>query len=180
MNFDPSWLNSITAATVAAFTMYKATVELGRWRTERRVVKQADVAGEALVASLQLLMELRDATTEAIRRDDKDDNPGDEHEVRFRNVVAARWVRMEPTLARFREARIKAELLPDDASKVLERIAELQHSISYSQEAWIEAPANRKPPPEVNQAGFGGGVRKELDALRDETRRVLRRYAQFR
>lgn len=176
----PPWLNAITAAVVAVFTMYKATVELRRWRAERRAVKEAEVAGEALSTALRLLAAVRANTNPALTRSDALSDADQDAHARFREAIATRLENVKPTLDRFLDAWNKAEpYVSDDASKVLEEISRLQESIAWAQLTHTEAPPGRAPA-DLFTEGFGAAPQKEIDRLRAEARRLLRPYAQFR
>jgi len=179
MELDPPWLNAITAAVVAVFTMCKATIELRRWRTERRAVKQAEVAGEALSTALRLLAAVRANTNAALTRSDALGDADQDVHVRFRKAIAARWENVKPALDRFLDAWNKAEpYVSDDASKVFEEISKLQESIAWAQLTHTEAPPGRAPA-ELFTEGFGAAPQTEIDRLRADARRLLRPYAQF-
>jgi hypothetical protein len=174
----PQWIGAITAACAALFAIWKTTVELKRWRVERRVTKQAEVAGEVLATTLRFLSDVKANTSMAIRTTDAAGEAGQAEHERFALAIESRWTQLRPTHDRFMEAWAKAETyLSDEVNKVLERISDEQRSIWSAQVTSIGLP--RGSAREIWADGFGSAPQTRLDELRDEVRKLLRPIAQL-
>lgn len=172
----PTWIApvagvvaTITGVVAAAFAIWKTTVELKRWRTER----PAQVAGEVLVATLRFLSELRGNTTPTIRPIDEAVVPeGVSDAERFHRAVETRWANFRLVSDRFDEAWAKAEThLPDEVSTLLEEVSDAQRSIWAAQ---VTSIGSRRS---SFDEGFGSGPQKRIEDLRKKVRTVIRPLA---
>lgn len=151
----------------------------GDWRAERRDMKRAEVAGEALVASLQFLDGLSSLVSIIRTRSKTTEEAGDiEGRAAWQTEIERRWASFATISNRFVDAFHLAEAyLSDEANGILKRIWEERASIKASQATYFATPGRAAD--EFFRDGFGTAPERRLAELREECRRILRPIAQL-
>ena len=177
-------LVSVTGALVSvvgvAFTVWKGSKELERWRITQRETKRAEVAGDVLVAALTFLTELGGIVSpwyfappgqSAASTTRQEENQGAEEECK------RRWQNFAVTQEAFLKAwRLAETYLDDGAREVLEELWTTKSSIYASQDAYFRAIRRGWPMTEQTYCqAFGEDRQRNLDEIREKARSVFRR-----
>ena len=172
-----SAIGTVAAGAAAVFAVGFAAVkgpgEIKKWRLEKRETKRAEVAGEAIAATISLVSALKAVSTpEGVGGPAPPTDHGS-----WRDTVVdrlrGRWRRAEPDVVVFRRAIAQAAAyLPDNANSLLRKLEMMRRSIETGQALWATGDE------EMFRAGFGPGVSQFLDQLQQEITNELRPMAQ--
>lgn len=165
------WVTAI--GTMLAGLAAVAAVVLGgltarAWRAQARTAKEAEVAGEALIAALQYI-----AAIERMRHGYRRDTPD------MADRVHARWEETEPAESVLRAAVVRATaFLPDDTVDLLLEVVD--HGTTLHGEQWaygLEHDAGVEQSAGRFMEVFGPGQRASLGSLRTRVLTMLKPIA---
>ncbi|MDX2092497.1 MAG: hypothetical protein SFX73_31830 [Kofleriaceae bacterium] len=161
--------DSITAAAAVfgvGWAVHAARSELSKWRTEKLATKRAEVAGEALVAALDLLdaMKLPTSVLSAVQYGG-DERP---YETALATETQARWTAIAPSINAFIRARQAAQVYLDKPeADLLQRVWDERARIRASQHTYLATPPHDGREKFWN-GGWGAEADARLDGLRDQ------------
>jgi nucleoside phosphorylase len=183
----PATVRSVSYGHPTVHDQYAAESEGGavggvradNWRAEKRDMKQAEVAGEVLVAALQFLDGLSSLVSIVVRaRRGPDDGDHIDRRAARRTEVEAQWASFAAISNRFVDAIHLAETyLPEEANETIKRVWLERASILAWQTTFFATP--ERAAFDFFREGFGSIPERRLAELRDECRRILRPIVQL-
>lgn len=158
--------------------------ELKKWRGQRLAEKKADVAAEAIVATLDLLDAMDNATSPFQLKGDPEREDGQRHSDFMRGWFDKRIENLKPQFDELVRVRRRAHVyLTDDQNKALEEASDHIKAVVGSFNAWTTyadgGPAYHDHAYKEWMAVFGSDQRKTRAALRERTKAALRDAAHF-
>lgn len=182
------WLpvvRDIVAIGGVAITAWKVTHEVKAWRTQKRATTRAEVAAEALIATIRFVEQLRVTCTlmpglsnpAALDREKMKGLGAD-----LRPMVRAEWQDFNETVGRaFIEAWRKSQVyLDEDAHDALAKLWSKKMTMWAAQTSVAVSWSLGDPDANFFAQGFGQSLGDELAQLEREVRAVLKPIAQLR
>lgn len=167
----PSFINSVVAIVTVIFAFRKANDEFERWKKERQATKRAEVAGEVIVATLQLLSGLQKQSSTRVLRSMPREVGADGHELDA--SIQARWDLL--SMDAFNAAAQLAEVfLNSDVIKLLDETRQLYMSIWAAQTIF---PSSQEQ--ETFNRGYGKDPEEKIADLKKRLLDSLRPMAQL-
>ena len=171
----------IAALLIAIGGYFAGRRELRKWRDRQRDEKRAQVAGEALVASLRLLGTL-ETNTSAIAGAVRDEAIEIEEQIGMQvgsgenrhlwaSAIRGRWAASADAINGFYNAFYQAAgHLPQNATQLLEDVGRLLRDVESDQKVVAQAAAEGGP--RLNM-GFGDEPRKRIAELQGQVKETI-------
>lgn len=167
----PSFINSAVAIVTVCLAFSKAKTELDRWKKERQATKRAEVAGEVLVATQQLLSGLQNQISTLMLRSMPKEVGPDRHELDA--SVQARWDLL--SMDAFNAAAQLAEVyLTSEVCDLLDETRQLFMSIWAAQTMFSSSKEG-----EMFSRGYGKDPETKITDLKKRLLDLLRPVAQL-
>lgn len=176
------------AAAVSAVVLVFITGprELRKWRRQRLEERRAEVAGQALVASLDLLQAMDNVSTPVGLKGDATQTEGQSYTEYMRVWFGKRMERLQPQIDALTRIRMQAHVYLSNAqSQALDNVSSHVNEVIGEFMTWVifnESGPGREP--EKAQASFlrvfGDEFKKTREELKARATEALRDSAQFK
>lgn len=184
-----SVVGALTSVGGFVFGVIKGSKELDKWRTERSATKRAEVAGEALVATIRFTDGLKQIASPFVVGSAPAEGEPEAVGEREREtqdaewlgaVLTERWEAFKPFATRFVDAWELAQVyLPDDVSELMREMWKARSAINATQNTYVMMLRQHHHEPKLYEGALGLHLEKELDELCERARKLLRPLAQL-